>query len=275
MPRRPANGARIVLRSMAARISPTRASAWRSSAADAVELGLRDDALLQQPLHALEVDARQVTLRFRRCQLRPLLARIEQREDVSGADVLSRVERNSLDCSRQVGADRHALHGGERCRSRSTSTATLPARRPASSPPPAAAETPRPARWRFESGGTSRSPGPRPTAPSRRASQSFASAWELSSSDSAFYVLSFCVLRSSWRRQLSRATGVRHNRACARCRASASRGILQAVIRAMLDLRLSTDAVIGRADNWKPPAAPVKLADNRKERRAEGTRVRA
>jgi hypothetical protein len=38
------------------------------------------------------------------------------------------------------------------------------------------------------------------------------------------------------------------------------------------DLRLSTDAVIGRLDNWKRPAAPVKLADNRTNEglRAEG-----
>src|SRR5207249_4496839 len=46
----------------------------------AVELGLRDDAFVQQPLHALEVEARQIALCFRSRQLRLLLPRVEQRQ---------------------------------------------------------------------------------------------------------------------------------------------------------------------------------------------------
>ena len=48
---------------------------------------------------------------LRRGHLRPLLSSVEQREDVSGPNGLSRIERNSLDRSRQIGADRDALHG--------------------------------------------------------------------------------------------------------------------------------------------------------------------
>ena len=43
----------------------------------AIELGARDHALVQQPLHPVEVEPRQLALRLDRRELRPLLPRVE------------------------------------------------------------------------------------------------------------------------------------------------------------------------------------------------------
>ena len=76
----------------------------------AIELRLRDDPLVQQPFHPLEVDARELALRLGRRQLRLLLARIEQRQHLAFANRLAGLERDPIDGARQIGGDGHALH---------------------------------------------------------------------------------------------------------------------------------------------------------------------
>ncbi len=78
----------------------------------AIELGLRDDAIAQQTLHALIVQAGEIALRFDRGQLRALLPRVELGEDVAAAHRASRIERELVDDAGKVGADGDALHGG-------------------------------------------------------------------------------------------------------------------------------------------------------------------
>ena len=94
MPRMPENGARIVLRSMVARISPTRASAWRGSAVALSYSASRDHLLVEQLLHALEVEACELALRFGRRQLRLLLPRVQHDQHVALA-TLARTRRRS------------------------------------------------------------------------------------------------------------------------------------------------------------------------------------
>ena len=228
-----------------------------------VELGLRDDALLQQPLHALEVDARQVTLRFRRCHLRPLLARIEQREDVSGADVLSRVERNSLDRSRQVGADRHALHGGE-------GADRAQRRRPLFTRGDQRRDRLRRRlkRRALRDGGLNLAELHEAQARDQQRRHGEHHNHSLQHGHSPRSRCACCVRHSAFC-VLHCVDNCRARRVCATI--GHERDVEVGLVRDTsgcqpndVDLRLSTDAVIGRLDNWKPPAAPVKLADNRR-----------
>ena len=110
MPRTPENGAWMVLRSIVARISLSLASACFSEAAARVVLGARDRVLLDQPLHPLVVEARELELRFRASQLRLLLPRVELHQDVTLLDGLARVERDPIDDAGQIGTDRDALN---------------------------------------------------------------------------------------------------------------------------------------------------------------------
>ena len=115
MPRMPENGARIVLRSIAARISPTRASVCRLLGRRAVELGLRDDALVQQALHPLEVQRARDRAAPRRRPAAPAPAACRAATSTSPARTArARIERDALDDARQIGADRDALHRGHR-----------------------------------------------------------------------------------------------------------------------------------------------------------------
>ena len=83
MPSTPENGARMVLRSIVARISFSLASACLLAGGGGVVLGARDRVLLDQPLHAFVVQAREFELRFRARQLRLFLPRVELHQDVS------------------------------------------------------------------------------------------------------------------------------------------------------------------------------------------------
>ena len=110
MPRTPENGARIVLRSMVARISPTLASvcfcwrvAWSYSTREITPS-------FHQLLHAAEIDSRQIALRLEGGQLRPLLPRIELDQDVSLLHGLAGIEVDLRHCTRQIGADHHAVN---------------------------------------------------------------------------------------------------------------------------------------------------------------------
>ena len=80
----------------------------------AIELGARDHALVEQPLHPLEVQARELALRLDGRELRLLLPRVEHRQHLAGADRLAGVERDPFDGAGQVGAHGHALHGRHR-----------------------------------------------------------------------------------------------------------------------------------------------------------------
>ena len=103
MPSTPENGARIVLRSIVgADLADARVALARVGDG-AIEFGARDDVLVEQPLHALEADPRELALRLGRRQLRPLLARVEQREHVAFADRAARTEGRS---ARPCPADR-------------------------------------------------------------------------------------------------------------------------------------------------------------------------
>ena len=95
----------------------------------AIELGARDDPLVQQPLHALKLISRQLALRLGGRQLRLLLPRVEHREHVAFADRLPRLERDAIDDARKIGAHRDALHGGDGADGASASTATSPGSR--------------------------------------------------------------------------------------------------------------------------------------------------
>ena len=55
----------------------------------AVELGARDDVVLQQTFHSREVGPSQVSLRFGRGELRALLARVELHQHVAFTNGLS------------------------------------------------------------------------------------------------------------------------------------------------------------------------------------------
>ena len=80
----------------------------------AVELGPRDHALVQQPLHPLEVQARQIALRFGRGQLRPLLPRVEPTSTSPSRTAWPESNAMRSTVPGQVGAHRDALHGGDR-----------------------------------------------------------------------------------------------------------------------------------------------------------------
>ena len=143
----------------------------------AVEFRPRDDALVQQTLHPLEVEARQLALRLERRPAAPAPAACRA---APAPRPRAPTVRTRTRCARRCPADRRSRSRPGRpppCRSRSTSPATPPAARRSSSPLRAAAGTPRPARSPFESAGTSRTPAPRRTAPSPPASQSFVSPW--------------------------------------------------------------------------------------------------
>ena len=63
----------------------------------AVELGARDDALVEQPLHPIEREPRQFALRLERGQLRLLLPRVEHGQHVARAHGLPGLEENPFD----------------------------------------------------------------------------------------------------------------------------------------------------------------------------------
>ena len=102
MPSTPENGARIVFRSIVAWISPTWASVCFCSAAARSNSACEIDALAQQPLHPLEVETRQIALRFDRGQLRALLPRVELGQHVTPHGPLG---RNRTRCDRRCRAD--------------------------------------------------------------------------------------------------------------------------------------------------------------------------
>ena len=114
MPSVPENGARIVLRSMVARISRILASACLCAGCRRVELGARDRVLLDQALHPFEHQPRQLQLRFRSRELCLLLLRVQLDEDVAAIHRPPRVERDPFDDAGEVGADGHALNGLDR-----------------------------------------------------------------------------------------------------------------------------------------------------------------
>ena len=78
----------------------------------AVEFRLRDHPVGQQPFQPVVIETRKLPLRLDCGQLRPLLARVQLREDVSLAHGPARLERHAGDGARQIGADRHALDRG-------------------------------------------------------------------------------------------------------------------------------------------------------------------
>ena len=78
----------------------------------AIELSARDDVLVEQPLHAVEVHPRQFALGFGGCQLCLLLPRVEASQQLAFVHRLARVECDELDGAGKIGTDRHALHGG-------------------------------------------------------------------------------------------------------------------------------------------------------------------
>ena len=79
----------------------------------AIELRARDDALVQQALHPLEVQTREIALRFRRGQLRLLLARIEQRQHFALTDRRAGFETDPVHRAGQVRAHGDALNRGD------------------------------------------------------------------------------------------------------------------------------------------------------------------
>lgn len=79
----------------------------------AIELGSRDHSFIEQSLHPLEREPRELMLRFGRRQLRLFLARIQQGEHFAGAHRLSGLEQNLFDRAGKIGAHRNTLHGRE------------------------------------------------------------------------------------------------------------------------------------------------------------------
>ena len=114
MPSTPENGARIVLRSIVARISPTCASACLCSAAAASNSARETASLLDQALHALEVQRARsrCASAAASCACSCRVSSCDQH--VALLDRLARLEGDPVDDAGQVGADGHALHGRDR-----------------------------------------------------------------------------------------------------------------------------------------------------------------
>ena len=93
-------GARIVLRSMVARSSPTFASAALKFGVRGVEVGLGADLGLDEALLAVQGHPGELELSLGGGELRPFLLHVEQNEHLAGADLLARLERDFLDDSR-------------------------------------------------------------------------------------------------------------------------------------------------------------------------------
>ena len=103
MPRTPENGARMILRSIVARISPTRASACLCSAATLSYSACEMIPCFAQAAHRGRVGRDELELRFGRGELRPLLLRVEPHEHVALAHRRGRSRTRS---SRRCRADR-------------------------------------------------------------------------------------------------------------------------------------------------------------------------
>ena len=163
MPRTPANGARIVLRSIVARISPDPRLGLLVLGAGAVEVGLGDDPLRHEAAHAVEVQRARARAAPRRRRAAPAPAAC--RAARGPRPPAPRWPDSNVIVSTtpgQVRAHRHAVHGGAPCRWPRASPATAPAAPRSSSPPRAAAGTRRPARSPPGSAGSSRRRGRRP-----------------------------------------------------------------------------------------------------------------
>ena len=107
----PENGARIVFRSIAARISPTRASVCRLLGRRPIELGLRDDALVRagpasgrSSGRASSRCASTAASCARSCRVSSCTSTSPSRTDCPESNAI----RSTV--PGQIGADRHALH---------------------------------------------------------------------------------------------------------------------------------------------------------------------
>ena len=114
MPRIPENGARIVFRCDRGADLSDLGLRLLLLGRRPVVLRLRDDALVQQALHPVEVEPRQLALRLDGGQLRLLLPRVELGQHLPLANRSAGLERDAIDDARQVGAHGHALNGGHR-----------------------------------------------------------------------------------------------------------------------------------------------------------------
>jgi hypothetical protein len=79
-----------------------------------VVLRPRDDALVQQALHPVEVEARKIALRLDGGQLGPLLPRVELRQYLPCTNRPAGIERDAIDRAGKVRAHGDTLHGGHR-----------------------------------------------------------------------------------------------------------------------------------------------------------------
>ena len=93
MPRTPENGARIVFRCDRRVDLADARLALPLFGRGAIELGPRNHPLVQQPLHAVEVEVRQIALRFGRRQLRALLPGVEDAPAPRPREPTARIRR--------------------------------------------------------------------------------------------------------------------------------------------------------------------------------------
>ena len=88
------------------------------------------------PCMRSKLSAGQIALRLGRCQLRALLSCVELDQHLALPHGLARVERDTIDGAREVGADRDTLHSGDRSDRAQACRATRPAAPRSSSPLP-------------------------------------------------------------------------------------------------------------------------------------------
>jgi hypothetical protein len=103
-------GARIVFRSIMALSSATSGLGLLLLSGGAVVFGTGDCAVINEVVHALEVEARKVARRLNGSELRLLLFDIELHEDVAFGDRSAGLKRDARNDTRKIRADRDALN---------------------------------------------------------------------------------------------------------------------------------------------------------------------